>query len=77
MALSYNVIFLLNLTLFVAISPATMTNHEKHSANTIDESAVRVTSVFGQHGTHAMIEEGATRDERDLGALGYKQEFKR
>jgi hypothetical protein len=54
-----------------------MANREKHSVNTIDESAVHVTSVFGHNGAHAVIEEGATRDERDLGALGYKQEFKR
>ena len=43
----------------------------------VDESTVGVTSVFTRHGSHAVLEEGAGADETTLGALGYKQEFKR
>ena len=43
----------------------------------IDENVIGVTSVFARRGDHAVLEEGATKDEQNLGALGYKQEFKR
>ena len=49
----------------------------KHSVTVIDENAVGVTSVFANRGAHAVLEEGANQDEITLGALGYKQEFKR
>lgn len=43
----------------------------------IDENAVGVTSIFAKRSDHAVLEEGANKDEMTLGALGYKQEFKR
>ncbi|KAI1617406.1 amino acid transporter-like protein [Exophiala viscosa] len=46
----------------------------KASITAADEN---VTSVLGRPGDHILIEEGATQDEMVLGALGYKQEFKR
>ncbi|KIW26599.1 uncharacterized protein PV07_06418 [Cladophialophora immunda] len=49
----------------------------KQSVTVIDENAVGVTSVFAKRGAHAVLEEGANQDEVTLGALGYKQEFKR
>lgn len=49
----------------------------KGSITVVDENVVGVTSVFAKSGEHAILEEGATADEVTLGALGYKQEFKR
>ena len=43
----------------------------------VDEKEAKVTSLFSQRHEHAVIDENATLDERTLGALGYKQEFKR
>ena len=54
-----------------------MATARKESIRVIDESTVGVTSVFARRGDHAVLEEGATKDEQNLGALGYKQEFKR
>lgn len=54
-----------------------MASERKQSVSVVDENAVGVTSVFAQRGSHAILEEGATHDEVTLGALGYKQEFKR
>ena len=54
-----------------------MATTRKHSVTVIDENAIGVTSVFARRGDHAVLEEGATKDEQNLGALGYKQEFKR
>jgi len=54
-----------------------MSATRKGSITVIDENAVGVTSVFSKRGEHAVLEEGATADEVTLGALGYKQEFKR
>ncbi|EXJ63240.1 hypothetical protein A1O7_03687 [Cladophialophora yegresii CBS 114405] len=54
-----------------------MASPRKGSVSVIDEDAVGVTSVFAQQHTHAVVEEGATKDEVTLAALGYKQEFKR
>ncbi|KEF61990.1 uncharacterized protein A1O9_03562 [Exophiala aquamarina CBS 119918] len=54
-----------------------MTAPRKGSVTVVDENAVGVTSVFAKRGEHAVLEEGASADEVTLGALGYKQEFKR
>ena len=43
----------------------------------VDEHAVHVTSVFSKRHMHAVVDEDATIDDETLGALGYKQEFKR
>lgn len=40
-------------------------------------AGVHVTSVLTPQHEHAILDEGATPDEKTLGALGYKQEFKR
>jgi len=45
--------------------------------HTIDESSPGVTSVLAKTHEHAVLDHGADADERVLGALGYKQEFKR
>ncbi|KAL6245272.1 hypothetical protein RBB50_008047 [Rhinocladiella similis] len=47
------------------------------SITVVDEEKVGVTSVFTTRGEHAVVQEGADQDEVTLGALGYKQEFKR
>ena len=39
--------------------------------------AAQVTSVFERQHSLAVIDEGAAHDDKTLGALGYKQEFKR
>ena len=39
--------------------------------------AAQVTSVFEQEHALAVIDENATFDDKTLGALGYKQQFKR
>ncbi len=57
-------------------APTTMASPRKGSVS-VDENKVGVTSVFTKRGDHAILEEGATGDEMTLGALGYKQEFKR
>ena len=54
-----------------------MSAPRKGSITDINEDKVAVTSVFASRGEHAVLEEGATVDEQTLGALGYKQEFKR
>lgn len=46
-------------------------------AQIVDEDEVKVTSVFKSLHEHAVVEKDATLDEITLGALGYKQEFKR
>ena len=43
----------------------------------MDESGLKVTSVFTKRGEHAVIDHVADADEEVLVALGYKQEFKR
>ena len=43
----------------------------------VDESKLRVTSIFNKTGGHAVIDHVADSDEEVLVALGYKQEFKR
>ena len=45
--------------------------------HTIDERALRVTSVFARTGDHAVLDHEANEDEKILLALGYRQEFKR
>jgi hypothetical protein len=45
--------------------------------HTVDESKLHVTSVLAQKGEHAVLDHFADADEEILGALGYKQEFKR
>ncbi|KIX10673.1 uncharacterized protein Z518_01757 [Rhinocladiella mackenziei CBS 650.93] len=54
-----------------------MATTRKGSITVVDENTVGVTSVFTKRGDHAVLQEGATKDEVTLGALGYKQEFKR
>lgn len=44
---------------------------------TPDDSKMHVTSVLAQQHDHAILDDDATSDEQTLGALGYKQEFKR
>lgn len=41
------------------------------------DGGVQVTSLMAREHDHAVLGEGATLDEKTLGALGYKQEFKR
>lgn len=43
----------------------------------VDPHNVKVTTVFGNLHEQVVIDENATLDEKTLGALGYKQEFKR
>ncbi|KAG0651842.1 putative amino-acid permease [Hyphodiscus hymeniophilus] len=43
----------------------------------IDEATLHVTSIFQKTGEHAVTDHTADADEEVLGALGYKQEFKR
>lgn len=54
--------------------PCKMSAPRKASITAAEEN---VTSVFGRTGDHILIQAGATHDEVTLGALGYKQEFKR
>lgn len=49
----------------------------ERNKSVVDESSVKVTTVFSDLNEHAIIDENATLDERALAALGYKQEFKR
>ena len=49
----------------------------RHGSVVVDERDVKVTSVFTKAHNHAVIDEDATLDDKTLGALGYKQEFKR
>lgn len=42
-----------------------------------DDNKMHVTSVLAQQHEHAILDQDATSDEQTLGALGYKQEFKR
>lgn len=51
-----------------------MASERRH---TIDEDALKVTSVFAGTGEHAVLDHSTSADEEVLGALGYKQEFKR
>lgn len=41
----------------------------------VDGNDVKVTTIFAHE--HAILDENATLDEKTLGALGYRQEFKR
>lgn len=43
----------------------------------VDEQKIQVTSIFEKTGDHAILDHVADSDEEVLGALGYKQEFKR
>ncbi|EXJ80126.1 hypothetical protein A1O1_08268 [Capronia coronata CBS 617.96] len=54
-----------------------METQRKASITVVDESTVGVTSVLARRGEHAILQEGVSKDELTLGALGYKQEFKR
>lgn len=45
--------------------------------HTVDEGKLHVTSVLAQKGEHAVLGHIADADEEILGALGYKQEFRR
>lgn len=50
---------------------------EQRKDTTPDDNKMHVTSVLAQQHDHAILDEDATSDEQTLGALGYKQEFKR
>lgn len=50
---------------------------EESKESAVDEGKLHVTSVFQQKHEHALLSDNATIDEQTLGALGYKQEFKR
>ena len=54
-----------------------MATSRQGSVTVISEGKPAVTSVFADRGDNVVFEEGATVDEQTLGALGYKQEFKR
>lgn len=45
--------------------------------SSISNKDVAVTSVLNKQHELAVIDENATLDDKTLGALGYKQEFKR
>lgn len=49
----------------------------RQGSTVIDEGDVHVTSVLTKRHEHAVLEDNANLDEATLGALGYKQEFKR
>lgn len=57
-------------------TPATMAARRQGSV-VVDEADVHVTSVLAKRHEHAVLEDNATLDDATLGALGYKQEFKR
>lgn len=48
-----------------------------HQSSQLHEKSAKVTSVLQQHHQLAIVDENATFDDKTLGALGYKQEFKR
>lgn len=50
---------------------------EQRKDTTPDDNKMHVTSVLAQQHEHAILDQDATSDEQTLGALGYKQEFKR
>lgn len=50
---------------------------EQRKDMTPDDNKMHVTSVLAQQHEHAILDQDATSDEQTLGALGYKQEFKR
>ncbi|KIV90844.1 hypothetical protein PV10_05452 [Exophiala mesophila] len=54
-----------------------MATSRQGSVTVIGEGKPAVTSVFADRGDNVVFEEGATIDDQTLGALGYKQEFKR
>lgn len=45
--------------------------------HTLEPQKMDVTSVSEETGDHAVVDHVASSDEQVLGALGYKQEFKR
>ena len=49
----------------------------RRSSEIVNSKALAVTSVLDNQHQLAVIEENATLDDKTLGALGYKQEFKR
>lgn len=50
---------------------------ERQGSAVINEEDVHVTSVLAKRHEHAVLEDNANIDDATLGALGYKQEFKR
>lgn len=48
-----------------------------HGSKVVNEEDVHVTSVLTKRHEHAVLDQNATVDDATLGALGYKQEFKR
>lgn len=50
---------------------------QQRKDTTPDDNKMHVTSVLAQQHDHAILDRDATLDEQTLGALGYKQEFKR
>lgn len=53
-----------------------MTQIDHHMLE-VGDGDVHVTSLLTSQHEHAVLYEDATLDEKTLGALGYKQEFKR
>lgn len=62
-----------------AIENTTMTEGRRDTrrSSSLQQKEVAVTSVLGKAPHIASIDENATFDDKTLGALGYKQEFKR
>lgn len=55
----------------------TGTHRNARRSSSLNQTEVAVTSVLGKAPRVASIDENATFDDQTLGALGYKQEFKR
>lgn len=54
-----------------------MANMAPRQESVVNEQDLHVTSVLTKRHEHAVLEANATVDDATLGALGYKQEFKR
>lgn len=50
---------------------------QRQGSTVVNEEDVHVTSVLTKRHEHAVVQDTANLDEATLGALGYKQEFKR
>lgn len=50
---------------------------QRQGSTVVNEEDVHVTSVLTKRHEHAVLQDTANIDEATLGALGYKQEFKR
>ena len=61
----------------IAWSHFQMAKMAPRQGSIVDEQNLHVTTVLTKRHEHAVLEENATVDDATLGALGYKQEFKR